>query len=127
MRTARVPKQSRKAWKEVRRSCFERDKFTCKRCGRKNKQGKRIVAHYVIPKPEGGRAVLENLLTLCRKCERSVEASETPLRTIKEITTSGDEDDSGLTLIERTEEVNDEGYHFRRPEWHRWVYGSGRK
>ena len=28
---------------------------------------------------------------------------------------------------ERTEEVNEEGYHFIRPEWHRYVYGGGKR
>lgn len=28
---------------------------------------------------------------------------------------------------ERTVETNSEGYHFVRPRWHRWVYGSGKQ
>lgn len=28
---------------------------------------------------------------------------------------------------QRTEYKNDEGYHFIRPDWHRWVYGGGKK
>lgn len=28
---------------------------------------------------------------------------------------------------ERTVDVNDEGYHFIRPKWHRWVYGGGKQ
>lgn len=32
-----------------------------------------------------------------------------------------------ILMRERTEEVNSEGYHFRRPVWHRWVYGGGKK
>lgn len=28
---------------------------------------------------------------------------------------------------ERTPYLNDEGYHFIRPAWHRYVYGGGKK
>lgn len=32
-----------------------------------------------------------------------------------------------VLLRERTVQPNAEGYHFVRPEWHRWVYGGGKK
>ena len=28
---------------------------------------------------------------------------------------------------EKTIHTNDEGYHFVRPAWHRWVYGGGKQ
>lgn len=34
---------------------------------------------------------------------------------------------SQVLLRERTPYTNDEGYHFIRPDWHRWVYGGGKK
>jgi hypothetical protein len=41
--------------------------------------------------------------------------------------TQGERAAEALLQRERTSHPNSEGYHFVRPDWHRWVYGGGRK
>ena len=119
-------KEEEYKWEQLRQECFERDRFTCQRCEQKHKRGKPLSAHHIIPRIEGGEDFLENLITLFNPCHDFVEIHEPILRTLEAIVTSFDED-VPVTVMERTKGVNDEGYHFIRPEWHRWVYGSGKR
>jgi hypothetical protein len=129
----RVYKKSKKMgfiqnleWKEIREKCFKRDKYTCKRCGKRNSQGKNLSAHHIIPREEEGENILKNLVTLCNSCHDFVELQT--FRTLQEILDSYEDRPADIIVAnERTEEINDEGYHFVRPAWHRWVYGGGRK
>lgn len=43
---------------------FERDNFTCKHCGAR----RHLEPDHIIPMCKGGETNLENLQTLCRKC-----------------------------------------------------------
>lgn len=55
-------------WRELRRSVFERDDYTCQYCG---KRGGALECDHVIPAWMGGQAVPENLVTACRPCNRA--------------------------------------------------------
>lgn len=52
---------------ELRWQVFRRDDFTCKKCGRQD----HLRADHVIPESKGGKAILENLQTLCQWCNSS--------------------------------------------------------
>src|SRR5688572_587451 len=48
----------------LRWEVFERDNFTCKRCGSRRK----LTADHIIAESKGGPTTLENLQTLCKSC-----------------------------------------------------------
>lgn len=52
----------------LRKKCFERDNFTCKKCKFEDKSARKLEAHHVIPLFLGGKDELENLITLCFDC-----------------------------------------------------------
>jgi hypothetical protein len=49
---------------------FSRDGFKCKRCGRKED----LVPHHILPRCYDGKSSLDNLVTLCRGCNSSIDA-----------------------------------------------------
>jgi 5-methylcytosine-specific restriction endonuclease McrA len=57
-------------WRKRRAECYERDNWTCQDCGVKctNKGPRRIQAHHVIGRRNGGTDDLSNLVTLCLSC-----------------------------------------------------------
>lgn len=60
-----------KGWDKLRKSIYERDNYTCQRCGYHPKMEDRSVpiqAHHIIPKSKGGSDNKSNLITLCRSC-----------------------------------------------------------
>ncbi len=111
-------------WHKLRMACLRRDKFTCIRCEKESKQGRGLEAHHLIPRNEDGANDITNLVTLCATCHDFVEVNN--LRTKAEIIGSYEE-----TIIEFKKEkvstVTEEGYHFIRPEWHKFVYGGQRR
>jgi 5-methylcytosine-specific restriction endonuclease McrA len=52
----------------LRNRTFERDNFTCRKCGLVDKEKRKLEAHHVIPLYSGGKDELENLITLCLNC-----------------------------------------------------------
>jgi len=70
-------------WDKERLRCYERDNFTCRRCGEKcisksdynGENGAKIIQAHHIDK-DGGND-LENLLTLCARCHGEVEGGAT--------------------------------------------------
>lgn len=75
-----------KKWKKQRQKAIERDNYKCRICGTKiSKESAEV--HHIIPKrtfkKENGD-FLENLVTLCQKCHRSIEANA-PLEYQKKI------------------------------------------
>ena len=111
-------------WIRIRTQCFKRDKYTCQRCDKINGQGRGLSAHHIIPRSEGGEDNIENLITLCNPCHDFVEINE--LRTRPAII--GSYEDGHIEMPkEKTAELTDEGYHFVRPEWHKYVYGGEKK
>lgn len=57
-------------WSTLKLDCLERDRYTCKRCGR---QYGDVTPHHIVPRDQEGPNVLENLITLCSKCHDWVE------------------------------------------------------
>ena len=53
-----------RAWRALRRRCFDRDGWRCRECG----GATALEAHHVRPVVEGGADVLDNLATTCRSC-----------------------------------------------------------
>lgn len=52
---------------EVRWDIWERDNFTCKKCGAR----RHLTLDHVIPESLGGSSEPENLQTLCKPCNRA--------------------------------------------------------
>jgi 5-methylcytosine-specific restriction endonuclease McrA len=58
----------------LRMKVFKRDNFTCKNCGfspDNEDDCKMLCADHIHPEKHGGKATLDNLQTLCRKCNSS--------------------------------------------------------
>lgn len=55
----------------LRFEVFQRDKFTCRYCGRTVSDGAKLEVDHVIPESKGGEYVAENLLTACHKCNQA--------------------------------------------------------
>lgn len=51
----------------LRWAVWERDNFTCQRCGSRRS----LAVDHVKPESKGGELVLDNLQTLCRSCNSS--------------------------------------------------------
>jgi hypothetical protein len=97
-------------WRLLRKSCLERDKFTCFRCKKRVGNGRGMSAHHIMPRPEGPDD-LYNLITLCIPCHDYVETNE--LKTLTDI--KGSVETEIHIEIEET---------FIRPDWHAIVYGG---
>lgn len=54
-------------WKEISKTVFKRDNYTCFYCG---EVGGKLEADHKLPISKGGGNELENLITSCRKCNR---------------------------------------------------------
>jgi len=63
-------KPARSVTPGMRREIFMRDNFTCVDCGRSPRTGDGVILHtdHIIPVSKGGRCDMENLQTLCSKC-----------------------------------------------------------
>jgi len=57
---------------ELRQSILQRDHYTCHEC-RQQLPETRLDIHHKIPVRKGGKHVPENLMTLCRKCHKTLE------------------------------------------------------
>jgi HNH endonuclease len=57
-------------WQIIRQQVLERDNYTCRECGQPIQ---RLDVHHKIPRRKGGLDILENLISLCRKCHKIVE------------------------------------------------------
>lgn len=61
-----------KPWNELKNACYERDKFTCRKCKKTFSKGK-LHAHHIIPFCKGGQDNLENLISVCSVCHTKLE------------------------------------------------------
>jgi hypothetical protein len=52
---------------EIRWAVWERDNFTCKKCGTR----KNLTVDHIFPETKGGKATLDNCQTLCNRCNSS--------------------------------------------------------
>jgi endogenous inhibitor of DNA gyrase (YacG/DUF329 family) len=59
-------------WKELRKRVYERDNWTCQKCGikcsNKNNDPTKIQCDHIIKERDGGSHNMSNLQTLCLKC-----------------------------------------------------------
>lgn len=49
---------------DIRLAVFERDNYTCRHCGSKEN----LQADHIVPEKRGGKAVMDNMQTLCKTC-----------------------------------------------------------
>lgn len=54
-------------WQQLRMFVFWRDMFRCRIC-HKRFMPRKLVAHHIVPKEQGGEDSSDNLVTLCYKC-----------------------------------------------------------
>ena len=52
----------------LRKKVFERDKFTCQKCGLEDLSGNKLEAHHISPIYLSGKDEFDNLITLCFDC-----------------------------------------------------------
>ena len=55
-------------WDNTKKLVYERDKHICKSCGKYPSSQ----VHHIIPRSEGGKDDLNNLITLCGRCHMLV-------------------------------------------------------
>ena len=108
-------------WLKIKRECLRRYKFTCYRCDKTNSQGREMTAHHIIPRSEGGTMEQSNLVALCNPCHDIVEVSNA--RSLVDILATYD---AGTRVIQ-IKDFTDREASFKRPPWHRWVYGDHRR
>ena len=60
----------------LRIACLMRDNYQCQVCKKKNL---RLEAHHIIPKSEGGKDSITNLITLCSSCHLKVHSNKIKL------------------------------------------------
>lgn len=71
---------SQESWRSVREKVLNRDSHECQFCGRTNdehieKHDRGLEAHHIIPQKDGGSDTLDNLITVCRGCHRTLEST----------------------------------------------------
>lgn len=57
--------------KNFRLAVFKRDGFVCKKCGVKGTDDNKLTVHHIKPLTNGGRNIIDNLVTLCEKCHKN--------------------------------------------------------
>lgn len=64
--------------KPLQIACFQRDHFTCQRCGYEAQRmfDGTLNADHIIPRSRGGQTVLENLQTMCVPCHKQKTRAE---------------------------------------------------
>jgi 5-methylcytosine-specific restriction endonuclease McrA len=63
--------------KEVRKYIFQRDRYTCKSCGKTDLETQLSIDH-IIPLASGGSNDMSNLHTLCISCNRQKSDQNDP-------------------------------------------------
>lgn len=62
------PRQRTHIPRGLRHEVFKRDNYTCQECGATKEDGAKLHIDHIIPVSKGGKDELENLQTLCDKC-----------------------------------------------------------
>ena len=61
-------------YSKIRLMVLKRDKYTCQRCGKKGET--KFHAHHILKKVENGSDCLDNLITCCIKCHKTLDTKE---------------------------------------------------
>jgi hypothetical protein len=70
-----IPLWQDREWYWLRQSVFERDNFTCRYCGRQQRElSEPLHCDHIVPRSKGGSDNLTNLATACRNCNLSKHA-----------------------------------------------------
>jgi 5-methylcytosine-specific restriction endonuclease McrA len=68
----------------MRRAVYDRDGWRCRACQRNLREPHAFATiDHILPIIRGGKSVMENLQTLCRKCNASKGANVYPVRSKK--------------------------------------------
>lgn len=61
-------------WDSRRKKVYKRDDYTCQHCGARGGPSGNVElhAHHIVPKSNGGRHHLSNLVTICSDCHRAI-------------------------------------------------------
>lgn len=108
-------------WMRLRRFVLKRDNYICLRCDDRYKIAG-LTCHHLMPRAEGGSDDPSNLVTLCTTCHDYVEIQG--LRTSADIIGS-----YGAPIAPppgKAAKFDQDDDPYRRPEWHRYVYGGRR-
>ena len=57
--------------KELKQKIYQRDNYTCQKCGYRDVTTNGLHIDHIIPVSKGGMTVEQNLQVLCRKCNLS--------------------------------------------------------
>jgi len=60
---------------KMREAVLKRDKYTCQKCLKKS-IGRKLQVHHKIAMRMGGQHLMDNLMTLCRKCHKILEPAK---------------------------------------------------
>ena len=73
---AHMKRERAKMTKELRELVLRRDDYTCQLCGasRYDEPNLLLEVDHIVPVSRGGKTVLDNLQTLCWRCNRSKSA-----------------------------------------------------
>jgi len=63
------PKRYPDNWDEIRSRVYERDEYTCQRCGDRETE---LHAHHRKPISKGGTHHIDNLKTVCHECHEEI-------------------------------------------------------
>lgn len=56
-------------WDIIRKSIYQRDDYTCQKCGAQNTE---LHCHHKVPVSQGGSHYPNNLLTVCKSCHEEI-------------------------------------------------------
>jgi hypothetical protein len=75
--TGKAYQASNRLHENLRLACLLRDRFTCRYCKKRN--GK-LEAHHIVPKSEGGKDTISNLVTLCSTHHKALHKGKIKLK-----------------------------------------------
>jgi hypothetical protein len=109
-------------WERLKVEILKRDKYRCQRCSARVRSRWDGTAHHIKPRREGGSNLMHNLIWLCHPCHDWVEERTDYLTTADLIRNSMEDEASTPARVIGSRDTADT----MRPDWHRYVYGSGR-
>lgn len=73
--------QNKGSWQSIRKEAISRDGGVCRFCDISNEEhkdeyGYALSVHHIIPKSDGGSNELDNLITVCRSCHKTIQHTQ---------------------------------------------------